>query len=148
VGDVGGGFGMKTGIYPEDIVIAYAARAQRPVRWQAERSEEFLSAFHGRDVVSHASGAGCRRQVLALRGALARQRGRLCHAFASVAIQLLIGPWVSTSIYDIGTIDLHFSGVLTNTTPTSAYRGAGRPEAIYITERLFDAAARDETRSV
>jgi carbon-monoxide dehydrogenase large subunit len=60
-----------------------------------------------------------------------------------VTIQLLIGPWVSTSIYDITTIDLHYIAVMTNTSPTGAYRGAGRPEAIYITERLFDAAARE-----
>jgi carbon-monoxide dehydrogenase large subunit len=59
-----------------------------------------------------------------------------------VAIQLLIGPWVSTSIYDIQTIDFQFTAVLTNTAPTGAYRGAGRPEAIYITERLMDEAAR------
>ncbi len=62
---------------------------------------------------------------------------------AGVAIQLLIGPWVSTSIYDIAAVDLHYKAVLTNTTPTGAYRGAGRPEAIYIIERLFDAAARE-----
>jgi carbon-monoxide dehydrogenase large subunit len=59
-----------------------------------------------------------------------------------VIIQLLIGPWVSTSIYEIGTVDLHFLAVMTNQAPTGAYRGAGRPEAIYIVERLFDAAAR------
>ena len=61
---------------------------------------------------------------------------------AGVVIQLMIGPWVSTSIYDIGTIDIRIRAVLTNTAPTSAYRGAGRPEAIYIIERLMDAAAR------
>jgi carbon-monoxide dehydrogenase large subunit len=61
----------------------------------------------------------------------------------SAAIQLLIGPWVATSIYDIQTIDFQFTAVLTNTAPTGAYRGAGRPEAIYITERLMDAAARE-----
>ena len=144
VGDVGGGFGMKTGIYPEDIVVAHAARAlHRPVRWQADRSEDFLSASHGRDVTSRAElaldGDG---KVLALRvhslanvGAYATPTG--------VAIQLLIGPWVQTSIYDIGVIDLHLIAVLTNTTPTGAYRGAGRPEAIYLIERLFDAAARE-----
>jgi carbon-monoxide dehydrogenase large subunit len=143
VGDVGGGFGMKTGVYPEDIVIAYAARElKRPVRWQAERSEEFLAAFHGRDVTSHAEMAlDADGKVLALRVRSLANVGAYA-TFAGVAIQLLIGPWVSTSIYDIGTIDLHFIAVLTNTTSTSAYRGAGRPEAIYITERLFDAAAR------
>ena len=144
VGDVGGGFGMKTNICPEDIVVAHAARVlKRPVRWQAERSEDFLSAVHGRDVVSRAEMAlDGQGKVLALRvrslanvGAYATPTG--------VVIQLLIGPWVSTSIYDIDTIDLHFIAVLTNAAPTGAYRGAGRPEAIYITERLFDAAARE-----
>ena len=143
VGDVGGGFGMKTGIYPEDIVVAYAALTlKRPVKWQADRSEEFVSACHGRDVISRAEMAlDANGKVLALRvrsfanvGAYATMTG--------VVIQVLIGPWVSTSIYDIRNIDLHFSAVMTNTTPTGAYRGAGRPEAIYITERLFDAAAR------
>jgi carbon-monoxide dehydrogenase large subunit len=62
---------------------------------------------------------------------------------AGVAIQLLIGPWVSTSIYDLKTIDLHYTAVLTHTTPTGPYRGAGRPEAIYLIERLMDAAARE-----
>ena len=144
VGDVGGGFGMKTGIYPEDIVVAHAARdLKRGVRWQADRSEDFLAASHGRDTQSRAELAlDASGKVLALRvrslanvGAYATPTG--------VAIQLLIGPWVSTSIYDIATIDLHFIAVMTNTTPTGAYRGAGRPEAIYLTERLFDAAARE-----
>jgi carbon-monoxide dehydrogenase large subunit len=143
VGDVGGGFGMKTGIHPEDIVVAHAARALgRPVHWQADRSEEFLSAKPGRDVTSRAELAlDADGKALALRvhslanvGAYATPGG--------VAIQLLIGPWVSTSIYDIASVDVHVVGVLTNTTPTGAYRGAGRPEAIYIVERLFDAAAR------
>ena len=144
VGDVGGGFGMKTGIHPEDIVVAYAARAlQRPVRWQAERVEEFLSAVHGRDVTSRAELAlDAHGRVLALRVRSLANVGAYAMG-VGVAIQLLIGPWVSTSIYDITTIDLHFLAVMTNTTPTGAYRGAGRPEAIYITERLFDAAARE-----
>ena len=144
VGDVGGGFGMKTGVYPEDIVVAHAARAlKRPVRWQAERSEDFLSASHGRAVQTRAELAlDADGKVLALRmqsfadvGAYATPTG--------VVIQLMIGPWVATSIYDIGTIDLHLHAVLSNSTPTGAYRGAGRPEAIYIIERLFDAAARE-----
>ncbi len=143
VGDVGGGFGMKTGIHPEDIVVAYAARElQIAVRWQADRVEDFLSAVHGRDVVSRAElaldGSGralaIRLRSLANVGAYATGTG--------VAIQVLIGPWVTTSIYDIQAVDLHFIAVMTNTATTGAYRGAGRPEAIYITERLFDAAAR------
>ena len=141
--DVGGGFGMKGGLYPEDIAVAYAARAlNRPLRWTAERTEEFLATNHGRDVVSHAELAlDAEGKVLAYRlrsladvGAYAGTTG--------IVIQVLIGPWVSTSIYDIKTIDFQFDAVLTHTTPTGAYRGAGRPEAIYLIERLFDAAAR------
>ena len=144
VGDVGGGFGMKTGIYPEDMVVGWAARAlQRPVRWQAERSEDLVSAVHGRDVVSKAELAlDANGKVLALRVRSLANVGAYATA-TGVVIQLMIGPWVSTSIYDIQTVDLHFLAVLTNEAPTGAYRGAGRPEAIYLIERLFDAAARE-----
>ncbi|WP_341912859.1 xanthine dehydrogenase family protein molybdopterin-binding subunit [Polaromonas sp. YR568] len=143
VGDVGGGFGMKTGVYPEDIAAAYCARAlQRPVKWVAERSEEFISAYHGRDVASHAELAlDANGKILALRLASLANVGAYATG-AGVAIQLLIGPWVQTSVYDIQTVDFHFSAVLTNTAPTSAYRGAGRPEAIFTMERLMDEAAR------
>ena len=144
VGDVGGGFGMKTGLYPEDAVVAFAARqVGRPVKWAATRLEDFLSALHGRDTESRAELAldgdgrvlGLRVRTLANMGAYARNAG--------IAIQLLIGPWVSTSIYDIRTVDFAFTALLTNTAPTGPYRGAGRPEAIYIIERLMDAAARE-----
>ncbi len=143
VGDVGGGFGMKTGAYPEDIAIAFAAlTVRRPVKWVAERSEEFVSTAHGRDIEAKAELAldaqgkilGLRIKTFANVGAYATGTG--------VAIQLLIGPWVQTSVYDIQTIDFHFHAVLTNTAPTGAYRGAGRPEAIYTMERLMDEAAR------
>ncbi|HEY1435926.1 MAG TPA: xanthine dehydrogenase family protein molybdopterin-binding subunit [Casimicrobiaceae bacterium] len=143
VGDVGGGFGMKTGLYPEDVLLAFGARKlERPLKWCAERMEEFLAATHGRDVASKAELAlDASGRILALRVFSLANMG----AFATPAgavIQLMIGPWVSTSIYDIGTIDIHIKAILTNTAPTSAYRGAGRPEAIYIIERLMDAAAR------
>ncbi|MFE0755858.1 xanthine dehydrogenase family protein molybdopterin-binding subunit [Inquilinus sp. NPDC058860] len=143
VDDVGGGFGMKTGLYAEDIMVAYAARKlQRPVKWTAERIEEFLAATHGRDIESHAELAldetgralGYRIRTTANVGAYATTAG--------IIIQLMIGPWVSTSIYDIRPIDFEFTAILTNTAPTAAYRGAGRPEAIYLIERLFDTAAR------
>jgi len=144
VGDVGGGFGMKTGIYTEDIVVAYAAlQLKRPVKWQAERVEEFLSAAAGRDLVSQAEMAlDAGGKVLALRIRSLANVGAY-PTLTSAIIQLLIGPWVTTSIYDIPLIDLHLTAVLTNTAATGAYRGAGRPEAIYTTERLFDAAARE-----
>ena len=143
VGDVGGGFGMKTGIYPEDIAVAFAARQlKRPVKWRADRLEEFLAAVHGRDVTSRAEMAlDAQGRALALRVRGFANVGGYATG-TGVAIQCLIGPWVSTSIYDIPVVDLHFTAVMTNTTPTGAYRGAGRPEAIYLTERLMDAAAR------
>jgi carbon-monoxide dehydrogenase large subunit len=143
VGDVGGGFGMKTNLYPEDVVAAHCARTlARPVKFVADRMEEFLAASHGRDVRSRAELAlDASGRVLALRVRSLANVGAYATP-AGVVIQLLIGPWVSTSIYDIDTIDVHIKAVLTNTAPTGAYRGAGRPEAIYIIERLMDAAAR------
>ena len=143
VDDVGGGFGMKTGLYPEDIVVAFASRAiKRPVRWTAERIEEFLAATQGRDVESRAELAlDANGKVLAYRVRSLANMGAYAGT-VGIIIQLLVGPWVSTSIYDIKTIDLQFDAVLTNTAPTAAYRGAGRPEAIYLIERIFDAAAR------
>jgi carbon-monoxide dehydrogenase large subunit len=144
VGDVGGGFGMKTALYPEDVVVAFAAlQLQRPVKWQAERLEDFLTAVHGRDLLSRAEMAlDASGKVLALRIRSLANVGAYPTG-AGVAIQLLIGPWVTTSIYDIQTIDLQISAVLTHTAATGAYRGAGRPEAIYTLERLMDAAARE-----
>jgi len=143
VGDVGGGFGMKTSAYPEDIAAAWCARVlQRPVKWVADRSEEFVSAYHGRDLQSRAELALDENgKILALRLASMANVGAYATG-AGVAIQLLIGPWVQTSVYDIKTVDFHFRAVLTNTMPTSAYRGAGRPEAIFTMERLMDEAAR------
>ena len=143
VGDVGGGFGMKTGAYPEDIAVAFCAHAlQRPVKWVAERSEEFISSTHGRDLHSHAELALAEDgKILALRLASRANVGAYPTG-AGIAIQLLIGPWVQTSVYDIQTIDFHFTAVMTNTSPTSPYRGAGRPEAIFTMERLIDEAAR------
>ncbi len=142
VGDVGGGFGMKTGVYPEDAVVAWAARSlQRPVKWIAERSDDFLAAVHGRDVLSTAELAlDANGRVLAMRVKSLANVGAYATA-TGVAIQLLIGPWVATSIYDIPVIDFDLRAVLTNCAPTGAYRGAGRPENIYIVERLMDAAA-------
>ena len=144
VGDVGGGFGMKTGLYPEDVVVAHAARTlQRPVKWCAQRLEEFTASVHGRDLITRAELAlDANGKVLALRARSVANVGGYALT-VGVAIQLLIGPWVITSIYDIPTIALQLTAVMTNTTPTGAYRGAGRPEAIYIIERLMDAAARE-----
>jgi aerobic carbon-monoxide dehydrogenase large subunit len=142
VGDVGGGFGMKTGLYAEEIVITYATRQiRRPVKWTPTRLDEFLSSTHGRDVESHAELAlDADGKVLAYRVSTLANMGAY-GSTVGIIIQLMIGPWVSTSIYDIRTIDFDLRAILTNTAPTAAYRGAGRPEAIYLIERLFDAAA-------
>jgi carbon-monoxide dehydrogenase large subunit len=142
VDDVGGGFGMKTVAYPEDMVVAYAARKlQRAVTWTASRLDEFLAATHGRDVENKVALAlDADGKVLAYRIRTLANVGAYAGT-AGIIIQVLIGPWVSTSIYDIRTIDFVYTAVLTNTAPTGPYRGAGRPEAIYQIERLFDAAA-------
>ena len=144
VGDVGGGFGMKGGAHPEDIAVGYAAlQLKRPVKWRAERIEEFLAATHGRDAVSRAEMAlDADGKVLALRIRTIANVGAYATT-VNVVIPLLVGPWVTTSIYDIGAIDLHLTAVMTNTATLGAYRGAGRPEAIYLIERLMDAAARE-----
>ena len=143
VGDVGGGFGMKTGMYPEDAVTAWAAwQLKRPVKWVSERSEEFLSSSHGRDLRSDGQLAlTADGKILGLRLHSQANVGAYAGG-AGVAIQLLIGPWVQTSVYDIPVIDFRLQAVLTHTAPTGAYRGAGRPEAIYNMERLIDEAAR------
>ena len=143
VGDVGGGFGMKTGAYPEDIVVALCAKhLTTNVKWVADRNEEFLTSAHGRDVRSLAELAlDAQGRILALRVHGQANVGAY-PTMTGVAIQCLIGPWVQTSIYDIGLIDFHFQAVMTHTATTGAYRGAGRPEAIYIMERLMDEAAR------
>ncbi len=143
VGDVGGGFGMKTNLYPEDVVAAFCARQfKRPVKWCASRMDEFLAASHGRDLTSTAELALDKDgRVLALRVDSLANVGAYATG-GGVVIQLMIGPWVATSVYDIGTVDIRIQAVLTHTAPTGAYRGAGRPEAIYMIERLMDAAAR------
>jgi carbon-monoxide dehydrogenase large subunit len=143
VGDVGGGFGMKTGLYPEDLVVAHAARTlKRPVKWRGTRLEEFTASTQGRDATTHAEMAlDAHGRVLALRYRTQANVGAYATA-VGCAIPLLVGPWVTTSVYDIASVALQLQAVTTHTTPVGAYRGAGRPEAIFLIERLMDAAAR------
>jgi carbon-monoxide dehydrogenase large subunit len=142
--DVGGGFGMKTMLYPEDCVCAYAARKiGRPVHWRATRSEDFLAGSHGRDQVNDAELAldadgkilGMRIRIVGNVGAYGSSPGAI--------IVVAVGPKVITGVYHIPALDLKAQAVLTNTNIVSAYRGAGRPEAIYLMERLMDQAAAD-----
>jgi carbon-monoxide dehydrogenase large subunit len=142
VGDVGGGFGMKTMVYAEDIVCVYAARElKRPVRWRATRNEEFQAASHGRDQQSEAElafdGEG---RILGLRVRLLGGIGAYGYGPAAI-INLAVGPKVITGVYHVPALDLRAQAVLTNTNVVSAYRGAGRPESIYLIERLMDQAA-------
>ncbi len=142
-GDIGGGFGMKTGLMPEDALICHAARKLgRPVRWRADRSEDFLAAHMGRDQHFDATLAlDADGRILALRTRVLGNFG--AHAVGSTAmIPLMVGPKVVPSVYRVPLVDLHIRGVATNTMSTGAYRGAGRPESIYLMERLLDQAAR------
>ncbi|HSV82130.1 MAG TPA: xanthine dehydrogenase family protein molybdopterin-binding subunit [Ramlibacter sp.] len=143
IGDVGGGFGLKTHIHPEDGAVAWAAwNLKRPVKWIADRSEEFLSAVHARDQRAQAELAldrdgrilGLRVRTLANTGAYA--------SWVGLNIPLIVGPMVGTSVYHVPVIDYHFQGVLTNTMSIGPYRGAGRPESVFIIERLVEEAAR------
>ena len=143
VGDVGGGFGAKTGAYPEDVAVAWCAwQLKRPVKWAADRSEEFVACGHGRDSRTRAQLALDEDgRILALRVHSHANIGAYATGTAC-AINLMIGPWVQTSVYDIPAVDFHFRAVMTNAMTIGAYRGAGRPEAIFIIERLMDEAAR------
>ena len=143
VGDMGGGFGQKTGVYPEDGIVAYAAtKLKRKIRWLGDRTDEFVGGTHGRDLTSTGEFAlDAKGRVLAFR---VRSIGGV-GAYASgpgLMIPLILGPFVATGVYDLPLIHFDIKGVLTHTAPVGAYRGAGRPEAVYIVERLMDKAAR------
>ncbi len=149
VGDVGGGFGMKALVHPEDVVCAYAARKLgRPVSWRSTRLEEFQASSHGRDQRAEAELAfDADARIVGLRIRITGSIGAYGHGAGSI-IHLAIGPKISTGVYHVPAIDLQSKAVLTNTNVIGAYRGAGRPEAIYLIERLMDrAAAETETRS-
>lgn len=144
VGDIGGGFGMKTGLYPEDAMLCFAARRLgRAVRWRAERSEEFLATQGGRDQLFTASLALDKDgKILALKMEMLANFGSV-PVGSSAIIPLVLGPKVQTTVYHVPVIDYHVRGVLTNTMATGAYRGAGRPEANYLMERLIEEAGRE-----
>jgi carbon-monoxide dehydrogenase large subunit len=142
VGDVGGGFGMKTLLHPEDVVCAYAARRLgRPVRWRASRIEEFQAASHGRDQAAEGELAlDADGRILGLRVRITGNIGAYGHGPAAI-INLMVGPKVITGVYHVPVLDLAARAVITNTNVVGAYRGAGRPEAIFVIERLMDRAA-------
>ena len=140
--DVGGGFGMKLFLYPEQILVCYAAeKLRRPVKWTSDRSEAFVSDTHGRDNVTLGELAvDAQGRVLALRSRNVANMGAYLSTFAP-AIPTVAGSKVLGSVYAFQAIYLNVVGVFTNTVPVDAYRGAGRPESNYLVERLMDAAA-------
>jgi len=144
VDDVGGGFGYKTHPYHEQVLVMFAARRlRRPVKWTSDRSEGFLSDLHGRDNVTHAELAlAADGRILALRVETVAGIGAYSCS-AGVAIPTQVGPQIQTGVYDVPAAHVEVKCVVTNTTPVGPYRGAGRPEAVYIMERLVDVAAAD-----
>ncbi|MBT6429977.1 MAG: xanthine dehydrogenase family protein molybdopterin-binding subunit, partial [Rhodospirillaceae bacterium] len=143
-GDVGGGFGTKGWQYPEHRLMLWAARKLgRPVKWSCERSEAILADEHARDNISEAELAldadnrilGLRVRTLANVGAYVSSDRNLLATFTNVST--LVG------VYDIPAAHVHVSCVMSNSNGTAPYRGAGRPEAIYVIERLLDDAARE-----
>ena len=143
-GDIGGGFGMKTGLTPEDALVCYAARKLgRPVKWRAERAEEFLAAHMARDQHYKAALAlDAEGRILALRMEMLANIGAV-PVGSSAMIPLAMVAKVATSAYRVPAVDYRIKGVLTNTMATGAYRGAGRPEGNYLIERLLEKAARE-----
>jgi carbon-monoxide dehydrogenase large subunit len=142
--DVGGGFGIKTFNYPEYFLAALAARdLGRPVRWMSGRGEAMLSDNGGRDNVTTAEAAfDADYRLTAIRIRSVANLGAYCSRYGQFMGSVLPLK-VLTGCYDVQTVYFNTKGVFTNTTPIDAYRGAGRPEAIYVIERLMDWSARD-----
>jgi carbon-monoxide dehydrogenase large subunit len=142
--DVGGGFGSKIYLYAEDVVVTWASRQlNRPVKWTSDRSEAFVSDAHGRDHVTTAELALDKDgKFLGMRVKTTANLGAYLSTFASciptiLYATLLAGQYTTPVIY------CEVTAVFTNTTPVDAYRGAGRPEATYVVERLVETAARE-----
>ncbi|MBV8662359.1 MAG: molybdopterin-dependent oxidoreductase, partial [Hyphomicrobiales bacterium] len=145
--DVGGGFGSKIFIYNEETVCAWAAKkVDRPVKWTAERTESFLTDAHGRDHVSHAELAlDANGKILGLRVHTIANLGAYPSTFWSVVPTYLYAILLSGQ-YDIPAIYAEVDAVYTNTAPVDAVRGAGRPEATFLVERIVEIAARETGR--
>jgi carbon-monoxide dehydrogenase large subunit len=139
--DVGGAFGSKMDVYAEDmLVITCARRLGRSVKWIEERSEACLATIHGRDLIQEIElAADANGKITGVRVRLTAAMGAYLQA-VTPGIPLL-GAWLYAGCYDAVGYDFHCTGVFTNTTPTDAYRGAGRPEATYAIERTMDKLA-------
>ena len=141
--DVGGGFGSKLQSTPRSaLAVALARRLGRPVKWTEERAENYVATIHGRDVVHELTFAATKDgDITAVRSEA------LCAMGAYLELVTpgvpLLGAWIYSGPYAIPNYSVTFTGVFTHTTPTDAYRGAGRPEATYVLERTMDALARE-----
>ncbi|MBR0908236.1 xanthine dehydrogenase family protein molybdopterin-binding subunit [Bradyrhizobium liaoningense] len=141
--DVGGGFGSKIFIYPEEMVALWASKKiGRPVKWTGDRTEAFLTDAHGRDHVTHAEMAfDANNKITGFKVKTYANFGAYMSLFSSSVPTYLYATLLSGQ-YNIPAIHAEVIGVYTNTTPVDAYRGAGRPEASYLIERLMETAAR------
>jgi len=142
--DVGGGFGIKNGIYPEQLVVPWAAKKLgRPVKWYPSRSDAFLTDYHARDHVMHAGMAFNEEgKILAIRCQTTSSMGAY-HTGGAAIIPTKGGTRLLTNVYRIDTLYAETQCVFTNNTPTAAFRGAGKPEFCYMVERLIDKGARE-----
>ncbi|MEC8549122.1 MAG: xanthine dehydrogenase family protein molybdopterin-binding subunit, partial [Pseudomonadota bacterium] len=141
--DVGGGFGSKIYVYPEEAVCTWASKKlQRPIKWTADRSESFLADAHGRDHINKVRMALDKdNRITGLRVDSVANIGSYLSAFSVVTPTILHAPLLS-GCYKIPAIYTNVKGMATTTAPVDAYRGAGRPEATYLLERVMDKAAR------
>ena len=140
--DVGGGFGSKIPFYAEEAVVAVLARKlKRPIKWTEERRENFQATIHGRDHITDIEVAARRDgTVTALRGKTYANLGAYLST-AAAGVPTILHSLILTGPYTIRNVDYTVCGVFTNTTPVDAYRGAGRPEATYLLERVMDLVA-------
>jgi carbon-monoxide dehydrogenase large subunit len=143
-GHVGGSFGMKASVFPEYVVLLHAARLlKKPIKWTDQRSDSFVSDYHGRDMVFEAELAlDARGTFLATRFSGIGNMGAYLSPVGPMMATLNIGK-NSVGMYRTPLVEVQTKCVVTNTTPISAYRGAGRPEGNYFMERLIDTAARE-----
>ena len=142
--DVGGGFGSKIYHYAEEALVTWAARkAGRPVKWTSDRAEAFLSDAQGRDHVTRAELAlGAGAEFLGLKISTVANLGAYLSTFSTAIPTYFYAPLLA-GVYKTPAIYCEVRGVFTNTVPVDAYRGAGRPEACYLIERIVDVAARE-----
>ena len=140
--DVGGGFGMKNGVFPEDALVAWAAlKLGRPVKWTGDRSESLVSDTHARDAECDSEMALDENgKILAIR--VKADYGLGAYLSASAPVPACIGSMVYQNVYEYAAMHIRIRTVFSNTTWTGPYRGAGRPEAVYVVERLLDIASR------